>query len=191
MKWTSKNISEGFYDQTIHVASVSSIKPQGRLEGNRDRICEAIDVCKSKGVQLILSRNVPFWIFIGRSFADGRNIASFSSLDEILPHTANVLRFLVFFALRCDLYVRLSGRSKLGGLVPKENLATGDGQYENRWFAGWPHTRVEEYRLMSGEDIPFGGLIFSMQGFGVLQVEMAGWGFVPVLLCVGWSTHLM
>ena len=61
-------------------------------------------------------------------------------------------------------------------MVPKEN-PTGDVQYENRWFAGWPHTRVDEYTMASGEKFPFGGLIFSTETIGRFAIEICedGW----------------
>ena len=34
--------------------------------------------------------------------------------------------------------VAVVANQQLVGLVPKENLATGDVQYENRWYSGWP-----------------------------------------------------
>ena len=37
------------------------------------------------------------------------------------------------------------------GLVPKENLATGDVEYESRWYASWLSSRVESYVTEDGQ----------------------------------------
>ena len=45
---------------------------------------------------------------------------------------------------------------KLVGLVAKENLATGDVEYENRYFTPWPHGRLVDYRGPDGTIAPLG-----------------------------------
>ena len=40
--------------KTLHVASISINQTVGDWEGNRDRICEAIQRAKKRGVQLML-----------------------------------------------------------------------------------------------------------------------------------------
>ena len=73
----------------------------------------------------------------------------------------------------------------LVGMVPKENLATGDVQYENRWYSGWPRTRVEAYIDEDGQETPIGGLVFQAKGLGRFAFEICedGWkGIRPGLL---------
>ena len=106
------------------------------------------------------------------------------SLDEILPCTSNCIVIvglpLRFRGVIYNVAAVLADK-KIVGLVPKENLATGDVQYENRWFAGWPHTRVDEYTMASGEKIPFGGLIFSTETIGRFAIEICEDGWMGIV----------
>jgi len=73
--------------------------------------------------------------------------------------------------------VAVCADGQLVGIVPKENLATGDVQYENRWFSGWVRGRVEPHRTPSGQVVPFGSLLFDADGLGRFGVEVCedGW----------------
>src|SRR5690606_4128440 len=66
---------------------------------------------------------------------------------------------------------------RLAGLVAKEHLATGDVQYENRWYQGWPRGRVELFETPSGDAVPMGHLVFEVPGLGTLGIEICedGW----------------
>ena len=168
--------------KTAHIASISINQTVGDWEGNGLRIKEAIRRAKNRGIQLML---FPEMSISGYSLGDrlqmeGTLRRSAEVLHEIVPHTSNCiavvglpLRFRgVIYNVAAVLAVK-----KIVGLVPKENLATGDVQYENRWFAGWPHTRVDEYTMASGEKVPFGGLIFSTDSIGRFAIEICedGW----------------
>ena len=52
----------------------------------------------------------------------------------------------------------LLANGKLVGLAAKENLATGDVEYENRYFLSWPHGRLVEFRGPDGTIAPCSGL---------------------------------
>ena len=61
---------------------------------------------------------------------------------------------------------------RLVGLVAKENLATGDVEYENRYFAPWPHGRLVEYRGPDGTTAPLGTQMFDLPGLGTVAFEI-------------------
>src|SRR5262249_30684271 len=58
------------------------------------------------------------------------------------------------------------------GLVCKENLATGDVEYENRYFAPWPHGRRVEYRGPDGTTAPLGTQMFDLPELGFVGFEI-------------------
>ena len=168
--------------KTLHVASISINQTVGDWEGNRDRICEAIQRAKKRGVQLMLfpEMSVSGYSLGDRLQMEGTLRRSAAALHEILPYTSKCIVIVgIPLRFRGVIYnvAAVLADKKIVGLVPKENLATGDVQYENRWFAGWPHTRVDEYTMLSGEKVPFGGLIFSTEKNGRFAIEICedGW----------------
>ncbi len=61
---------------------------------------------------------------------------------------------------------------KLVGLAVKENLATGDVEYENRYFSPWTHGRRVEYRGPDGTTVPMGTQMFDLPGIGIVAFEI-------------------
>ena len=63
----------------------------------------------------------------------------------------------------------------------QKNLATGDVEYESRWYASWLSSRVRGLMLPEdGLEIPMGGLVFQARVLVSLPlkcVKMAGKGF--------------
>ncbi|MBM75927.1 MAG: NAD(+) synthase [Proteobacteria bacterium] len=165
-----------------HVAAVSINQTVGDWEGNAQRIIKAIAECRSRGVQLIC---FPEMCIPGYSLGDRLQMEGTLSRSAAMVH--QILGYTVGLVVIVGLPIRFRGvlynvavvlaDGKIAGIVPKENLATGDVQYENRWFSGWPHTRTEQYQLLSGEKVPFGGLIFEAPGLGKFAIEICedGW----------------
>lgn len=105
---------------------------------------------------------------------------SWKSLEQALPETAGLIAIIGLPIQHKDvLYnaVAIAANGKLVGIVPKENLATGDVQYENRWFSGWPRGRVESFEAPGGQTLPMGNLLFEAAGIGRFAVEICedGW----------------
>ncbi|MEC7984359.1 MAG: NAD(+) synthase [Myxococcota bacterium] len=165
-----------------HVAAVSINQTVGDWTQNYNRIVAAIGEAKKRGARLIVFPEmcVSGYSLGDRLLMDGTLHRSWQMLEEVRPHTQDAIVLLGLPLRHRDvLYnvVVVISNGRICGIVPKENLATGDVQYENRWYSGWPHTRVEEYATPSGEKIPMGGLIFQAKGFGRFAIEICedGW----------------
>ena len=105
---------------------------------------------------------------------------SWSALNRVLPATAGLVAIIGLPIHHNDvLYnaVAVAANGHLVGIVPKENLATGDVQYENRWFSGWPRGRVETFEAPDGQRLPMGNLLFEAAGIGRFAIEICedGW----------------
>ena len=83
---------------------------------------------------------------------------------ELLSHKVKGCLAIVGFPMQYQdaLYnaTAVIGNGVFGGLSSKENLATGDVEYESRWYASWLSTRVETITTSDGQKIPVGGLSF-------------------------------
>ena len=57
------------------------------------------------------------------------------------------------------------------------NLATGDVEYENRWYQGWARGRVETFTAPDGQRLPMGSMMFEAAGIGRFAMEICedGW----------------
>ena len=167
---------------TAHVAAATINQTVGDWVGNAKRIVSVIDAARARHVRLLV---LPEMCLPGYSLGDrllmrGTVDRSWDMLVSLLPETAGMV---VCFGLpirhRDVLYnaVAVVADGKLAGLVPKENLATGDVQYENRWFSGWVRGRVETFATPTGEEVPFGSLLFGAPGLGRFAVEVCedGW----------------
>lgn len=167
---------------TAHIATASINQTVGDWTGNHQRISAAITEARRRGVRLLA---LPEMVIPGYSLGDrllmsGTLKRSWSMLASLRAETAGMVVIIGLPVQHNDVLYNVAAvlaDGKLVGLVPKENLATGDVQYENRWFAGWPHTRVETFRTPGGEEIPFGGLIFEAQGLSKFAIEICedGW----------------
>ncbi len=165
-----------------HVAAVAINQTVGDWKHNLRRMVSAVREADRRGAKLIV---LPEMCVSGYSLGDrllmqGTLRNSWKTLTQLLEHTKGLI-VLVGLPLRHRdvLYnvVAVISDQKIVGIVPKENLATGDVQYENRWYSGWPHTRVENYTSPEGLKIPMGGLVFNAPGLGRFAVEICedGW----------------
>lgn len=166
----------------LHVGVASINQTVGDWAGNRARLVRALEEARARGVVVL---GLPEMAVSGYSLADrvwmrGTLERSWASLEALLPHTRGLVATLGLpVAHRGALLdvVAVAVDGQLAGLVPKENLATGDVQYENRWYAGWTRGRVETFTAPDGTQVPLGSLIFDVQGVGPLAVEVCedGW----------------
>lgn len=164
-----------------HVAAASLNQTVGDWAGNARRIRAAVAEAKRRGARLLLLPEmcVPGYSLGDRLMMRGTTERSWRTLRELLPDTDGIVVLVGLPVRHRDvLYnvVAVCANGRVHGLVPKENLATGDVQYENRWFSGWPRGRVE--RFVEGDtDVPIGSLLFEADGLGRFGVEVCedGW----------------
>lgn len=165
-----------------HVAAASLNQTVGDWSGNRARIEKAIAHARTRGVRLLVLPEmcIPGYSLGDRLMMRGTLERSWQMLRELLPSTRGLVALIGLPLRHRDvLYnvVAVCADGELVGLVPKENLATGDVQYENRWFSGWVRGRVESHLTPEGETVPFGSLLFEAEGVGRFGVEVCedGW----------------
>lgn len=169
-------------NQTAHIAVASLNQTVGDWTGNRDRIARVLQHARDKGARMVVLPEmcIPGYSLGDRLLMRGTLARSWAVLESLRSETAGMVVLIGLPIAYGDvLYnvVAVVADGKIVGIVPKENLATGDVQYENRWFSGWPHTRIEHYTTASGEQIPMGGLVFEAKGLGRFAVEVCedGW----------------
>ena len=182
-----------------HVAAASLNQTVGDWVGNKQRILRAVDCARQRGARFLLLPEmcIPGYSLGDRLMMRGTLDRSWRVLEEILPQTAGMVVLVGLPVRHRDvLYnvVAVCADGRLVGLVPKENLATGDVQYENRWFSGWPRGRVERYAAGAHGDVPFGALLFEADGLGRFAVEVCedGWkGIRPGSIAALAGAHLV
>ena len=168
--------------QKAHVASISINQTVGDWSDNQIRIENAIDAAKAKGCKLIL---FPEMCCSGYSLGDrilmlGTLRRTWQMVENLRSKTQDCIVVvgapLMFNDVIYNVAVVLAN-GEICGIVPKENLATGDVEYENRWFGSWPRERVQIYTTPSGQEIPLGGLVFEASGLGRFAIEICedGW----------------
>lgn len=141
-----------------------------------------IAAARARGVRLL---GLPEMCIPGYSLGDrllmtGTVERSWASLEALLPETAGMI---VTFGLPVRhggvLYnaVAVVADGQIAGLVCKENLATGDLEYESRWFSGWSRGELEMFSAPDGREIPIGAMLFEAKGLGRFAVEICedGW----------------
>lgn len=182
---------------TVAVATLN--QTVGDWAGNRERIAEALRRARSLGARLVA---LPEMAVSGYSLGDrvwrrGTLERSWASVVALLPETAGLITFFGLpIAHDGALYdaVVVVADGKVVGVVPKENLATGDVEYEARWFSGWSRGRVETWEAPDGTRLPFGSLIFDAPGVARFAVEVCedGWkGLRPGSLAALCGAHLI
>ena len=167
---------------TAHVGAASLNQTVGDWDGNLRRILDVITAARARGVRLLL---LPEMCIPGYSLGDrlamrGTTERSWAVLEEVRRHTDGIAVLVGLPVRHRDvLYnaVAVLANGELCGIVPKENLATGDVQYENRWFAGWHRGRTDTLETPGGTSVPFGSLLFSAHGLGTFAIEVCedGW----------------
>ncbi|MEZ4317525.1 MAG: NAD(+) synthase [Myxococcota bacterium] len=167
---------------SAHIAAGTLNQTVGDWAGNTRRIAAVITEARARGVRLLV---LPEMCIPGYSLGD--RLLMRGTIDrswECLKDVARLTRGMVVLVglpvrHRDVLYnvVAVVADERICALVPKENLATGDVQYENRWFSGWPRGRVERFDTPDGDDIPFGSMLFQADGIGRFGVEVCedGW----------------
>jgi len=167
---------------SAHVAAASLNQTVVDWSGNRSRILAAIAEAKRRGAGLLL---LPELCIPGYSMGDrlprrGTLSRSWASLKEICPATEGLVVLLGLpISHRDVLYnaVAVVANGRICGLVAKENLATGDVQYETRWYGAWAPDRQETFIADDGEEVPIGRLLFQANGLGRFGIEICedGW----------------
>lgn len=167
---------------TAHVAVASLNQTVGDWTGNRDRIVAACERARARGATLLA---LPEMCISGYSLGDrvlmdGTVERSWEALREILPATKELIVTLGLpirheGVLYNVMVVVADGRPV--GVVPKENLAVGDVEYENRWYSGWTRGQVETWSTPDGPTLPMGTLVFDAPGLGRFGLEVCedGW----------------
>lgn len=183
---------------TAHVGVASLNQTVGDWSGNRDRIRRAVRAARDRGVRLLVLPEmcIPGYSLGDRLMMRGTLDRSWSVLLDLLPETRGMIVILGLPVRHGDVLYNcaaLCADGRLVGLVPKENLATGDVQYENRWFAGWTHGLVEDH--VDGDlVVPMGTLMFEARGIGRFAVEVCedGWkGIRPGSLAALAGAHIV
>lgn len=165
-----------------HVAAASLNQTVGDWKGNRSRIESAIAEARRRGARLLV---LPEMCIPGYSLGDRLMMRdtldrSWAMLEALRPHTDGIVVLVGLPVRHRDVLYNVCAvvaNGRIEGLVPKENLATGDVQYENRWFSGWPRGHVETAMSPAGEAIPIGTLLFEAAGLGRFAAEVCedGW----------------
>ena len=165
-----------------HVAAASLNQTVGDWDGNARRIREAIAEARARRARLLVLPEmcIPGYSLGDRLMMRGTQERSWSVLMSLIPHTDGMVVLLGLPVRHRDvLYsaIAVVAGGALVGIVPKENLATGDVQYENRWFCGWPRGHLETFTTQEGAEIPIGTMIFEAEGLGRFGVEVCedGW----------------
>ncbi len=182
-----------------HVAAASLNQTVGDWSGNADRIRRAIERARDRGAGLLVLPElcIPGYSLGDRLMMRGTLTRSWQSLNAILPHTNDIVVLLGLPVRHRDVIydaVAVCANGEVHGIVPKENLATGDVEYENRWYSGWPRGHVEQFRTPDGNEVPFGTLLFEARGLGRFGIEVCedGWkGSRPGTLYALGGAHLV
>jgi NAD+ synthase (glutamine-hydrolysing) len=163
---TSTRVGIGSVNQTV-----------GDWSGNRQRIIQCIVQASTDQVKLLL---LPEMAISGYSLGDrlarrGTLLRSYECLTQIAIHVKDMIvcvglpiehRGVIYNA------VAVIAHQKIIGFGVKEHLATGDVEYENRWYQPWPHGRVDEWQAPDGHKYPIGHLIFQAKGLGRFAFEI-------------------
>lgn len=163
--------------QQARLAVASLNQTVGDWPGNERRIREVVAAARDEGVRLLL---LPEMCASGYSLGDrilrsGTMERSWGVLARLADATAG-LAVAVGLPLLFEgvIYnaMGLLADGRLVGLVAKENLASGDVEYENRYFNPWPHGRRVEFRGPDGLTAPLGTQMFDLPGLGTVAFEI-------------------
>ena len=171
-----------YQEKHTHVATIAINQTVGDWTGNKRRIKQSIAVARERGARLLV---FPEMVISGYSLGDrllmnGTLERSWQLVEELREDSEGCILVLGLPIRHRDVLYNAAivvASGKIWGIVPKENLATGDVEYENRWYSSWPRTRVEQFTSPKGEKIPIGGLIFAGKGIGGFAIEICedGW----------------
>jgi NAD+ synthase (glutamine-hydrolysing) len=160
-----------------HVAAASLNQTVGDWSGNEARIRRVIAEARESGARLILLPEmcVPGYSLGDRLLRVGTIERSWDLVIRLLDATEGIA-VAVGLPIQFEgvLYnaMALLANGKIAGLVAKENLATGDVEYENRYFLPWPHGRLVDFRAPDGTITPLGTQMFYLPGLGTVAFEI-------------------
>lgn len=160
-----------------HLGVASVNQTVGDWSGNESRVREVISAAREAGVKLLV---LPEMCLSGYSLGDrllrvGTAERSWDRLLNLLDATrgmAVAVGLPVLFEGVLYNVMALLADGRLAGLAAKENLATGDVEYENRYFSPWPHGRLVDFRTPDGSHTPFGTQVFELPGLGTTGFEI-------------------
>ncbi len=160
-----------------HVAAASLNQTVGDWSGNERRIREVIAEARSTGAKLLL---LPEMCLPGYSLGD--RLLRVGTIERSWDMLLRLRDATEGMAVAVGLPVQYEGvvynamgliaDGRLIGLGAKENLATGDVQYENRYFLSWPHGRLVDFRGPDGTVVPLGTQMFYLPGLGTVAFEI-------------------
>ncbi len=163
--------------RAAHIAAASLNQTVGDWAGNADRIIAALTEAKQRGARMLLlpELNLSGYSLGDRVLRRGTLEHSWRALESVLPHTEGIITFLGLpIRFRGVLYnaIAVVANQEICGFIAKENLATGDVEYENRWYSGWPRGQSDRFEAPNGKHYPIGSLLFEANGLGKFAVEV-------------------
>ena len=160
-----------------HLAAASLNQTVGDWEGNERRIREVIGEAKFAGARLLL---LPEMCLPGYSLGD--RLLRVGTIERSWDMARRLAGAAEGIAVAVGLPVQYEGvlynamallaGGKVVGLAAKENLATGDVQYENRYFLPWPHGRLVDFDAGDDTTVPLGTQMFHLPGLGTVAFEI-------------------
>jgi NAD+ synthase (glutamine-hydrolysing) len=160
-----------------HVAAASLNQTVGDWSGNESRIREVVAEAKARGARMLV---LPEMCIPGYSLGD--RLQRMGTIERSWERMIRLAEVTTGLALAVGLPIRHEGviynamavlaEGKLAGLVAKENLATGDVEYENRYFLPWPAGRLVEFTGPDGTRATLGSQMFELPGLGIVAFEI-------------------
>ncbi len=172
---------------SARIAAATLNQTVGDWTGNTRRIAAVITEARQRGVRLLVLPEmcIPGYSLGDRLLMRGTLDRSWRCLEDLAQLTQGIVVLMGLPVRHRDVVynvVAVVANGRVEALVPKENLATGDVQYENRWFSGWTRGHVEDFTLphvrgAERRSIPIGSLLFEADGIGRFGVEVCedGW----------------
>ena len=160
-----------------HIAAASLNQTVGDWAGNERRVRDVIEAARATGARLLLLPEMclPGYSLGDRLFRVGTIERSWDMLLRLRDATAG-MAVAVGLPIQYEGVVynamALLADGAIVGLAAKENLATGDVQYENRYFLSWPHGRLVDFRGPDGTVVPLGTQMFHLPGLGTVAFEI-------------------
>lgn len=186
--------------RSAHVAAASLNQTVGDWTGNRQRIEAVLAEARARGARLVL---LPELCISGYSLGDrlarhGTLERSWRSLQALREATEGLIAVVGLpIRHRDTLYnaAAVVADGEIVGMAAKEYLATGDVQYENRWYAPWDPNRLEDWLAPDCQTrIPLGRQVFDASGLGRFAVEICedGWkGMRPGSMAALAGSHMV
>ncbi|MBI2566329.1 MAG: NAD(+) synthase [Candidatus Schekmanbacteria bacterium] len=165
-----------------HIGAASLNQTVGDWKGNVARTLQVVLAARRRGVRVLL---LPEMCLPGYSLGDrlarpATLWRSWDALREVAPHTEGMVVCLglpILFQGVTYNAMAVVANGHIAGLVAKQNLATGDVEYENRWYQAWPQGYTTLFEAPDGTTVPLGNLVFDLDGLGVMAIEICedGW----------------